>query len=94
MLPYQGSHSSYGGQNEYELKEILKFFESKDNGKPQIIMGDLNVGPNMVWKRTYWEIEKAGYFNANVESDDPFCTFCPAENLINDYADARIIDHV
>jgi len=59
-------------------------------------MGDLNIGPNHVWKLTYAELEKAGYYNANVEADEPFCTFCPAENLINDFAanDERIIDHV
>ena len=44
-IPYGGQHQSYQGQNAYELNTILFFLNKKENGSPQVLIGDLNTGP-------------------------------------------------
>ena len=47
-LPYYGNHSSYEGQQRYELNTLLEFMNNQNNGQPQVILGDFNTGPDVL----------------------------------------------
>ena len=65
----------------------MDFMASKENGSPQVWLGDFNVGPTVPqssivgdYESNYETIEDDGWVEANTFSDEPFCTFCPHEN--------------
>ena len=73
------------------MNEILDFLNAKDNGSPQVFLGDFNTGPSFPefeiaaeLPEHYQEILDDGYGNPNADSATPFCTYCPTENLITD----------
>ena len=69
---------------------MLDYFNEKDDGSPQVFMGDINAGPafpefNIIadFEENYQEIVDDGFMNPNADSATPFCTFCRSENLLN-----------
>lgn len=39
-------HTSSAGQHRYELNILLNHMNDKENGQPQVILGDFNAGPD------------------------------------------------
>ena len=81
----------------------MDFMASKENGSPQVWLGDLNVSPTIPgtnisgeYESNYETIEDDGWVEANTFSDDPFCTFCPQENDTGLWKGDKImaLDHI
>ena len=67
-----------------------------------MILGDFNTGPEVLpyivaeIGENYPLMVQQGWYNQNIESGEPFCTYCPDENnlIISTNPDDRAIDHV
>ena len=82
---------------------MLRFMNSKNNGSPQVMLGDFNVGPSIPeagiegeYEENFTTILVDGWIEANTDSASPFCTYCPEENetglFEGDFRSA--IDHI
>ena len=100
-LPYTGEHGDIPGQQRYELNTLLDHMDDKENGQTQIMLGDFNTGPDgpsvdAEYGENYELIPEAGWYNENVASGDPFCTWCVDENFLveDDGSPTSSIDHI
>ena len=98
---YFGAHGDPEGQQRYELNIMLDWMNERNNGGPQVMLGDFNTGPDgdnilAEFGENYALIEAEGFRSANIESAEDFCTWCPDENLLleDDGTPTSAIDHV
>ena len=72
----------------------------KENGSPQVMLGDWNTGPEGLdveaeFQDNYDLILLAGWENGNVEHGGAFCTWCPHNDLfVADGTPKSAIDHI
>ena len=65
------------------------------------MLGDFNTGPDgpsvgAEYGANYALIPEQGWYNENVESGDPFCTWCNEENFLVEFdgSPTSTIDHI
>ena len=99
-LPYGGAHGDTEGQQRYEINTLLDFMDAQEDGSPQVMLGDFNTGPaglnvEAEYPENYAIIEADDWQNQNVESGDPFATWCPCNTLyVDDGSPISAIDHI
>jgi endonuclease/exonuclease/phosphatase family metal-dependent hydrolase len=96
--PYDGDdYASYEEEQFAQLDHVLGWLS--DAGGVGALAGDLNTGPDgdgfTGELAANWQaVVASGFRDANLDSDAPFCTWCPADNELLDAGDAHAIDHV
>ena len=100
-IPYSGVHGSHEGQQLYELNEVQNFIDDKEDGCPQVLMGDFNFGPEVASENIsaefpdhYYSVVDDGWIGANTGSTTPFCTWCPSSNPLSTGDNDGILDHI
>ena len=77
--------------------------DKRQDGVPQVWLGDLNVSPSIPafgidgeYESNYNSIVADGWVEANTFSDTPFCTHCPEENVTGLFEGTynSAIDHI
>ena len=70
---YNGEYDSYEGQNFYETGLMMDLLNEKENGSPQVLLGDFQTGPGFPeqgiieqWIDSYNLIESNGFENAEL----------------------------
>ena len=69
------------------MNAIRSLFDDKNDGSPQVLIGDLNTGPSLPMFDIDPEFADQqqllvddGWVGANNNSESPFCTWCPSSN--------------
>ena len=101
-IPYSGVHGSHEGQQLYELNEVQNFIDDKEDGCPQVLMGDFNFGPEVASENI--SAEFPDHYNSLVNDkwvganpgwgSTPYCTWCPSSNGLSTGDEDQIIDHI
>lgn len=99
-LDYGGAtYASYAEENAAQVTESLAWLDEKAGGNGRVLLGDLNTGPTLPPDITgelednWGLIASAGWLDANVAADAPFCTWC-AENTLTGDVSSKAIDHI
>jgi endonuclease/exonuclease/phosphatase family metal-dependent hydrolase len=95
--------SGWHDEMEAQIDIVSKRLKERAGGRPQLLMGDLNTGPELkhgitaaeshVWSH----ILSLGFSSPAAEADDPFCSVCDdnSQRLIEqDHPGNSLIDHV
>ncbi len=93
---YAGEFESYVGEQAAQAGLVLEALAEVSG--PTVLLGDTNNGPAVGALSAdileNWELfGAAGFTDPNVESDDPFCTWCP-DNTLSESTSGYAIDHV
>ena len=88
FAPYSGDYGSYEGQNLYETQLQMDFMNEKNDGSPQVLLGDLQTGEGFPeqgiserWIGSYNLITENGFVDSEpAKGEVPFCTACPSFN--------------
>ena len=76
--------------------------DERNDGKPQVMLGDFNTGPDGdsifgEFPDNFQVIEDEGFRSANIDSGNTFCTWCREENVLipsYDPTPTSAIDHI
>ena len=97
---YFGAHGDEQGQQRYEINIMLDWMNERNNGGPQVMLGDFNCGPDgekifAEFGDNYTLFEADGYRSANIDAEG-FATWAPEENkfLEDDGTPTSAIDHI
>lgn len=103
-IPYDGVHGSSEGQQRYEIQTLLDFMAAQEDGRPQVMLGDWNCGPDggpdsearAEFPENYALVRADGWGDQNVdEGMPPFATWSPGNSLyIADATPPAALDHI
>ena len=102
-IPYDGAHGSSEGQQRYEIQTVLDFMAAQADGRPQLMLGDWNCGPDggpnsearAEFPENYALVRADGWGDQNVDTGAPFATWSPANTLyIADATPPAALDHI
>ncbi len=97
--PSQSGFATWEDEQIAELKMISDRLFARANGRPSLLLGDMNAGPALsstinASSKTVWDAAlQLGFTSPAADSQPPFCSIC-GDNTLRYGRSSSLVDHV